>query len=174
MLAKHAAALLGLLLLASVQAAPCYGAEPATQAGITIEGGSAASTVLTADDIAQLSAVQVSVAFGTEHGPRQATFEGPLLWTVLDHAKAVGVGKAGEQVRQVVLLTGRDGYMAVLGLGEISPDFEGKQVILAERMDGKPLAPDHLRVVVPGDRKGGRSVRDLVRIVVAPLQPPQH
>ena len=106
---------------------------------------------MTAEDVANLPAIQVPVAFGTEHGARRAVFDGPLLWAVLDRAHVVDPGKPGEQVRQIVSLTGRDGYTAVLGLGEISPDFEGKQVILAERMDGKPLGPDHLRVVVPGD-----------------------
>ena len=121
---------------------------------------------MTYQALAKLPTVQLPVAFGTEHGPRQATFEGPLLWTVLDEAHAVDPAKPGGHVRQVVTLTGSDGYTAVIALGEISPDFEGKQVIVAERMDGKPL--DHPRVVVPGERRGGRSVHDVVRVAVLP------
>jgi hypothetical protein len=50
--------------------------------------------------------------------------------------------------------------------------LEGKQVTLAERMDGKPLDPAHFRVVVPGDKRSARSVRDVVRIaVMAPHGP---
>jgi hypothetical protein len=44
-----------------------------------------------------------------------------------------------EQVSQSVVILGRDGYRAVLALGEIAPEFEGKQVILAERMDTSHL-----------------------------------
>jgi DMSO/TMAO reductase YedYZ molybdopterin-dependent catalytic subunit len=142
---------------------PVAEAQPA-QGTIAIQTGSAPPVIITAEDVARLPVIQLRVAFDTEHGPRQALFEGPLLWTVLDHAHAIDPAKPSAQVREIIALTGRDGYSAVLGLGEISPDFEGKQVILAERMDGKPLGPDHLRVVVPGDRKGGRSVRDIVQI----------
>jgi len=140
-------------------------AQPA-QGTIAVQTGSAPPVIITAEDVARLPTIQLRVAFDTEHGPRQALFEGPLLWTVLDHANAIDPAKPGAQVREMIALTGRDGYSAVLGLGEISPDFEGKQVILAERMDGQPLGPAHLRVVVPGDRKGGRSVRDVVHITV--------
>ena len=113
-----------------------------------------------------MPAVKLALAFETEHGPQQAEFEGPLLWTVLAQANAVDPAMAREQVRQSVLITGSDGYSAVLGLGEISPSFEGKQVIIAERMDGQPLGPGHLRLVVPGDRRGGRSVRDVAGIAI--------
>jgi hypothetical protein len=53
--------------------------------------------------------------------------------------------------------------VAVLALAEIDPEFEGKQVLLAFRRDGQPM-PGELRLVVPGDRRGGRSARDVVRI----------
>ena len=112
----------------------------------------------------------LAVSFETEHGTRQASFEGPLLWTVLDHAHVVPA-KPGDQVRRIVVLAGRDGYIAVLALGEIAPDFENKQVVLAEKMDGQPLGSEHFRIVVPGDKRGGRSVRDLMRIDVIASPP---
>ncbi len=93
------------------------------------------------------------------------------MWSLLERAGVVATGEPGGQVRQTVLVTGRDGYTAVLALGEISPEFAGKPVILANRMDGRPLGPEHLRLVVPGERRGGRSVRDVVRITVGPAAP---
>ena len=157
-------AALSLGLLASQRS---IGAEPT---GIAIERGAERLATLTDSDLSKLPAIHISVAFGTEHGPRLSEFEGPLLWTVLIQAHALDFAKPGDQARQIISLTGRDGYTAVLGLGEISPDFEGKQVILAEQMNGQPLGPEHLRIVVPGDKKGGRSVRDIVAIAVMPLQ----
>ena len=154
------AALLGLALAGAAQAA-----EPDL---LTVTLGTAAPVVLSAAELAALPTVSVTVAFGTEHGPRQAQFAGPLLWTVLDHAHAVDPAKPGGQVRQTILLTGLDGYTATLALGEIAPAFEGKMVVVAETMDGKPL--EHPRIVVPGDQRGGRSVRDVARIAV--LGPP--
>jgi hypothetical protein len=63
-----------------------------------------------------------------------------------------------------VAVTGRDGYVAVLALAEIDPEFEGKQVLLAYRRNNQPFSNNELRLVVPGDRRGGRSVHDVVRI----------
>ncbi|HKM65426.1 MAG TPA: molybdopterin-dependent oxidoreductase, partial [Acidisphaera sp.] len=151
-------------------AAPTFGADPtvaAAPAGIVIARDTGPERVVTADELAALAAVQVTVAVEPGHGPAQRSYEGPLLWTVLDHAGAIDTAKVRDQVRQTVLITGRDGYTAILALGEIAPEFEGKQVIIAERMDGQPLSPEHLRIVVPGDKRGGRGVRDIVRILVA-------
>ena len=164
----------GLAVLVCMAFGQALAAEPE---GIAIGRGTGPESVTTAQQLSELPPVQLSISFETEHGPRQASFEGPLLWTVLDHAGAVDAAKPREQVRQAVRLTGRDGYTAILALGEISPAFENKQVILAERMDGQPLPPGHFRIVVPGDRYGGRSVRDVARIVVTapePQPPPGH
>jgi hypothetical protein len=152
MRARAIALLAGLTLFA---AAPLLAAEPLT---VQAPGGPAA---LTAGDLAALPSVQVDIT-----GARPASFEGPLLWTVLDHTHAIDPAKFHDQVRQTILLTGQDGYTAVLALGEISPEFENKQVIVAERMNGKPL--DLPRIVVPGDKRGGRGVHELVRIAILP------
>lgn len=159
-------ALAGVLYVAA--AAP-VAAEP--PAAVTVTGSSHAVVPLTIEDLARLPAVKLDVAFLTEHGERRASFEGPLLWTVLAKADAVDPARPREQVSRSVIVTGRDGYRAVLAVAEIAPDFEGKQVILAERMDGHPLGEGHLRVVVPLDKRGGRSVRDVARIEVTALQP---
>ena len=45
-------------------------------------------------------------------------------------------------------------------------DNEGKPVLLAWARDGKPMADEALRLVVPGDRRGGRNARDVVRIAL--------
>lgn len=113
----------------------------------------------------QLPAVEEKVSFLTGRGPEQAAYTGALLWSVLDHAGLFG-GDRGSRLRRVVMITGRDGYSAVLALAEIDPEFEGKQVLLAYRRDGRPMKGSSLRLVVPGDRHGGRSVRDVVRIEV--------
>jgi hypothetical protein len=69
-------------------------------------------------------------------------------------------------VREYAVITGSDGYDAVLALGEIAPMFAGKQVILADIMNGKVLPPGNDRLIVPGDQRGGRSVRDVIKIAV--------
>ena len=115
--------------------------------------------------IEKFPAVEEKVSFLTAHGPEQATYTGALLWSVIDSA-AMLHGDRPARLRRTIWVTGRDDYTVVLALAEIDPEFEGKQVLLAYRRDGKPIDGNTLRLVVPGDRHGGRSVRDVVRIDV--------
>jgi hypothetical protein len=86
------------------------------------------------------------------------------LWDVLAASGAIEAIKPGEQVRLAVRITGAGGYTAIVALAEIAPQFAGRPVQLADRLNGA-LLPDHgLRLVVPEDKRGGRSVRDVVRI----------
>ena len=50
-----------------------------------------------------------------------------------------------------------------MALGELDPHYEGKSVILAYA-GGDPPSFSALRLVVPGDAHGGRSVRDVSSI----------
>jgi hypothetical protein len=54
--------------------------------------------------------------------------------------------------------------MAVIALAEIAPQFAGRPIQIADSANGAPLPQQALRLIVPGDRRGGRSVRDVVRI----------
>jgi len=154
----------GVGMLVAATQFPLCAAEP--QNSIVITGQTNTPVHFGIEELAGLPAIQVKTAFHTDRGTNTAFFEGPLLWTVLQKVGAIDPDKHREQVSQTVIITGRDGYRAVLAIGEISPEFEAKQVILAERMDGKSLDADHLRVVVPLDKRGGRSVRDVARIEV--------
>lgn len=154
-----------MLLLA---AAPVC-AQPANPP-LTIVAPDHAPISVTAADLAKLPAVDLSLSFKTEQGVRTGSFSGPLLWNVLTQTGAVDPAKHRDAVRQAVLVTGQDGYVAVLALAEIAPEFEGKQVILALSADNKPLG-GHWRLVVPADQRGGRSVRDVVRIEIVSLAP---
>jgi Oxidoreductase molybdopterin binding domain len=113
--------------------------------------------------VEQLPAIEQKMSFLTGHGPEQATYTGALLWSVLERAEMLG-GDRRTHLRRTITVTGRDGSTAVLALAEVDPEFEGKKVLLAYRRDGQPMDGHALRLVVPGDRHGGRSVRDVVRI----------
>jgi len=97
-----------------------------------------------------------------EHDDRAWT--GPLLWDVLVASGAIDPAKAAEQVHLSVHVVGSDGWSAAFGLAELSPQFAGRPVRLATSEDGKPVAGTGLRLVVPDEKRGGRSVRDVVRI----------
>jgi ABC-type molybdate transport system substrate-binding protein len=97
-----------------------------------------------------------------EHDDREWT--GPLLWDVLVASGMIDPAKAAEQVHLGVHVVGSDGWSAAFGMAELSPQFAGRPVQLATSEDGKPVSGTGLRLVVPDEKRGGRSVRDVVRI----------
>ena len=136
---------------------------PAFSQGLVIAQSVEQTHAVDPASVAQLPAVEQRVSFVTGHGTEQATYTGALLWSLLEQAGGLGTDPR-TRLRRSVAVTGRDGYVAVLALAEIDPEFEGKPVLLAYRRDGQPMGGNELRLVVPGDHRGGRSVRDVVRI----------
>jgi ABC-type molybdate transport system substrate-binding protein len=140
-------------------------AEPAPAShDLLVQLAGRAAVLLTPERIAGLPAITQQVSFMTEHGETQSSWTGPLLWDVLTAAGAVDAAKPADAVHMTVRVTGADGYSAVLALGEVAPQFAGRPIQLADQMNGTAIPAAGLRLVVPGERRGGRSVRDVVRI----------
>jgi molybdate transport system substrate-binding protein len=136
---------------------PVAFAEPVpTATGLLVQRTGQASHVMPAERIGTLKPITQTVTFMTGHGEQQAEWTGPSLWDVLVASGALDSVKVGEQPRLVVRVTGADGYSAVMALAEIAPQFAGRPIQLADRVNGAPLPDNALRLVVPGDRRGGR------------------
>jgi DMSO/TMAO reductase YedYZ molybdopterin-dependent catalytic subunit len=120
---------------------------------------------LTAADLAALPQVSVTVSFLSGSGSQSHTFTGPLLLDVIDLA-GPGFDPAikNDKLAHVVTATGSDGYRATVAWGELDPDFENNQILLAITQDGTPLGDAGPRLVVPGDSHGGRYVSDVVNL----------
>jgi len=118
---------------------------------------------VTVADLQKLPATTVSISFMTDKGQESATYTGALLWTVLGNAAPIDAPGKNSSLRHTYLVTASDGYAVAVSEGEIYPHFEGKSVILAYAKDGKPSG---IRLIVPGDKHGGRAVRDVVKIEV--------
>jgi molybdate transport system substrate-binding protein len=132
--------------------------------GLLVQRAGQVSRAISAEHIAALPRLTQRVGFMTGHSEQQNDWNGPLLWDVLVASGVVDPAKPAEQVHLVVHVTGADGYVAAVALAEIAPQFANRPIQVADQMNGAPL-PDHaLRLIVPGDRRGGRSVRDVVRI----------
>lgn len=105
----------------------------------------------------------------TAHGQRQRC-EGVALADLLARAGAPsGEALRGTALTLVVIAKGRDGYRVAFSLGEIDSRLGNRPVLIADRCDGQPLpaADGPLRLVVPGDARAARSVRQLVRLDIA-------
>jgi hypothetical protein len=126
------------------------------------------SIVLTPAD---LKALPRAKATFTAHG-RQITYEGAVLNAALLKAGVVsGDRLMGRYLNQVVVAKGADGFTASYSLGETDPIYRTNPVILADHKDGQPLDAKEgpYRLVVDGDLRPGRSVRQVVSVEVRPV-----
>jgi molybdate transport system substrate-binding protein len=137
---------------------------PLPPPGLLIQVAGAPARAISPERIAALPRLTQRVGFMTGHGEQQNEWSGPLLWDVLVDSGAVDPAKPADQVHLAIRVTGADGYTAVVALAEIAPQFAGRPIQIADRMNGAALPQQALRLIVPGDRRGGRSVRDVVRI----------
>ena len=95
-----------------------------------------------------------------------SAYEGVLLAEVLRFAGVSFEKHPRGRAASCVLVEGGDGYRVVLALAEVDPKVADRTVLLADRLDGKPLADKAgpYRLVVPGDKLPVRWVKQVVRI----------
>ena len=154
-------------------AAACGSAPPITSgpastpvpAGtVVVDGSVDRPTLFSVADLAALPGHSLDVTSSSTHGGTRHHVEaGPLLVDVL--AK-VGPRfdrrvKNGE-LRDFIVVTGADGYEAVLSYGEIATSFGNRLALLSLKEDGVVLAAP--RLVIPGDVLAGRDVSRVVHV----------
>lgn len=129
-------------------------------------------------DLQSFPATEVNANFRTMQGQDNRTYVGVPLWNLI---QAVGGLKPNPDptvrnnfLRQYIVIEATDCYQIVLAVGEIQPNFEGKNVIVAyatkdDSSDDPQLLGDDLgfaRLIVPGDQAGGRNIFYIRRIKV--------
>jgi DMSO/TMAO reductase YedYZ molybdopterin-dependent catalytic subunit len=118
-------------------------------------------------DLQALPQVTLPVVYGAAGKIESAAYTGPRLLDVLQAAGGPSLppGK-NAQLRLYVLATGADGYQAVLSFGELDPEFGAEPVLVAWQRDGAALGDGQgmPRLVVPGDKVGGRHVATLASL----------
>lgn len=73
----------------------------------------------------------------------------------------------GKDFRLYLVAEGRDGNKIVYSLGEVSPDVHDGSVLLADSVDGKPLADNGpIELVCSGEHRTVRWVRGVTSIKV--------
>src|SRR5262245_36304757 len=91
-------------------------------------------------------------------GTYDRSFRGVLLF---DYARARGLiasNSSGVQMgNSYFLVHGGDGFRVSIAMAEVAPRFTDKSVLLAYEQDGEELQVG-VRLVVPGDDLGGRSI----------------
>ena len=94
-----------------------------------------------------------------------AAFTGALLIDVLNSACVrFNPEVKDDLLRFYVTVTAQDGYQTLLSWGEMAPGFGEQPVLLAYAQNGETLG--ELRLIVPGDARGGRDVKNVVSLEV--------
>lgn len=163
-----AALLLAGPAIAQTPAAPPASAAPALAASVTVTGPDGRSAVVTAADLRDMRRYSVTVAWGGGH-----TYAGAAVSDLLAEVGAPSeVRLHGPPLDQVVIVKGRDGFIAVLAIAETAMSFKGQPVILADTEDGQPLNDKEgpYRLVIGGELKPPRSVWGVVSVELRPIK----
>jgi DMSO/TMAO reductase YedYZ molybdopterin-dependent catalytic subunit len=103
------------------------------------------------------------------HDGVESQYEGVPLVDILAKAGApVGKDLRGPAMALYLVVEASDGYRAAFALAELDPAFTDLVILLADRRDGQPLpARDGpLQIVVPGEKKHARWVRQVIKLKV--------
>ena len=144
-------------------------ASPVAAGAIEVTGLVQHPGQVTVADLQALSTETVAVTFESGGEPQDHTFTGVRLIDVIEHLGLAVEPNARNPLLPVYLVvTANDGYQVVVSGGEIDPNFGNVPMLLAWEQDGAPLAGDDgpLRLVAPGDLRGGRYVHGIVSIDV--------
>ena len=146
-------------------AAPAAAQAPAATFQVT--GDVNNPLTLTTADLAKLPQHKVRVKFLSGSSKERHTYRGPYLYDVVTQAQPdFDPDIKNDKLRFYVSATGADGYAAIVSWGEIDPDFGARKILLAVSEDGRSLAADGPRLVVPRDKRGGRYVSNVISIRV--------
>jgi precorrin-4/cobalt-precorrin-4 C11-methyltransferase len=121
---------------------------------------------------------RVSVRAKIPHTEQMAAYEGVLLGRVLQEAGIQPSTASQPEKREMprplrsayVLVEAADGYQVLFSIAEVFPEVGGRNVVLADRMNGKPLdaKAGPYQVVVPDSAIYERWIRQVRRILVRP------
>jgi DMSO/TMAO reductase YedYZ molybdopterin-dependent catalytic subunit len=121
---------------------------------------------LTDQELARLPRRKVS---GMDRDGKEAEFEGvPLIELVKAAGVEFGPGHGGPALVSYLVVEAADGYRALFALSELDPALTDRVILVADRRQGKPLGASEgpLRIIVPGEKRHSRWVRQVIAIKV--------
>lgn len=133
---------------------------------LTVTNAEGKVTTFTSDALAALPRAEARLGGKT-------AYEGVSLTAVLREAGVPqGPRLHGKPMQAFVVVTGKDGYRAVLSIVETDASFRDSAIILADRRKAGPLTAEEgaLRLVIDADARPDRGVRQVesIKVVIAP------
>lgn len=142
--------------------------QGAVSEGLAVAGAVKTPLALTRGDLFQMARTSVTL---DDHGKKQV-YAGVLVSEILARAGGpIGAELKGGALATYVLASAADGYQVLFSIGELDPALSGSEIMVADTVDGDLLSDTQgpLRIVVPRDKRGARSVRMLRRLEVVRL-----
>jgi hypothetical protein len=165
-------ALFATLLLIGFGSNPLQAACPGgVSTSFTVSGDVTNRAVFNLSSLQQFAPAQANVTYFAAGSVVTESFTGLLLWDLLNNPPVGGIvtnpNIKNDILHKVVVVTGTDCYQSVFGAGEFDPSFGGSQIMVAYATGGQSLGADGFaRIVVPGDKQGGRFVSNIAKIEV--------
>lgn len=128
---------------------------------VTLAGTEDGVVTLTPAALAKMPVREQDIRFTSSKGEEKGHYAGVLLWDILATHSGIDTD-IKPALRRTILVTASDGHQVAYSVGEIAPDFGNTPVMLSFERDGAAL--DGLRMVVPGDTRGARNIRNVVSI----------
>ena len=165
----------GLLLAVTAAAAILPGRQPAAlaqasggTARLEISGAVRTPLFLSAADLKAMP--RTTVRTGGQGGQLTQAWEGVALSELLQRAGVPqGEDLGGPWLAAYAVAVAADGYRVVFAVAELDAAFGDAQVLVADTLDGAPLAEGlgPFRLIVPGDERAARWVRMLKSVTIA-------
>jgi DMSO/TMAO reductase YedYZ molybdopterin-dependent catalytic subunit len=155
-----------LTILPDPGAAPGQDSAPASKVVLRVGGDVPRPVGLTAAEFGRLPRQTVRAK---DHDGKEAEFEGvPLVEVLKTSGVKFGQDLRGPALASYLVVEAADGYRALFALPELDPAFTDRVILLADRRDGKPLGGNAgpLRVIVPGEKRHARWVRQVIGLKV--------
>jgi len=140
--------------------------RPAVSPALIVDGAVDHPLKLQADDLLKMLRTTVQA---TEHHGVQATYKGVLLPEILKAPGApLGERLRGRALATSVVASAQDRYQVLFVLPELDPSFTDQTVLVAGRINGKPL-PDVqglLRIIALHEKRAAKWIRMVQAIKV--------
>ena len=155
-----------LVLSISVAKINLHAQKNTKQAFINVDGDVTQSMKLYQSDLEEMRRVTV-----THKGHDSIThfYTGVPVIEILNRAGVtLGNQLRGKNMAKYVLVSAADGYQVVFSLAELDTSFNDKEIILADKMNDKPIPPGQgpFQLIVPGEKRPARSCREVVSFII--------
>ncbi len=140
--------------------------DASKEASVKVSGEVATSLELKLADLQQFQQADVT---RKDRDGKDHVYSGVVLADILQKAGAtMGKDLRGENLTKYILVEASDGYQVIFALAELDKGFTDRTIILASRVDGKPL-PDGdgpFRIIVQDEKKPARCIKQVTGIKV--------